>query len=143
MDSRTLLTTTLLAACCLAAQAQPAAVPAPPRLPQQAQPAAAPPAAPAQPAKAPSRAVVAPSVAAPGDVEPGEPQVRRIVVEDERARISELRVRGVTRRVVVDPKTGIRRSYEVIPNDPSRDPSPAVDSNRGAGGQRVWNVLDF
>jgi hypothetical protein len=49
----------------------------------------------------------------------------------------------VTRRIVVDPKTGIRRSYEVIPDDPSRDPSAAPDSNRGAGGKRVWNVLAF
>lgn len=95
----------------------------------------------ARPPAVPPTAAPAPAV--PADAQPGEPQVRRIVIEDERARISELRVRGVTRRIVIDPKTGIRRSYEVIPNDPSRDPSPAVDSNRGAGGQRVWNVLDF
>jgi hypothetical protein len=86
---------------------------------------------------------VAPAARAQNPAEAGEPQVRRIVVEDERARISELRVRGVTRRIVVDPKTGIRRSYEIIPDDPSRDPSAAPDSNRGAGGKRVWNVLAF
>jgi hypothetical protein len=72
-----------------------------------------------------------------------EPNVKHIVVEDDRARISELRVRGVTTRIVVDPKTGIKRSYEIIPNDPSRDPSAAPHSGRGGGGQRVWNVLDF
>lgn len=86
---------------------------------------------------------LAPAVRAQSPAEAGEPQVRRIVIEDDRARISELRVRGVTRRIVVDPKTGIRRSYEVIPDDPSRDPSAAPDSARGAGGKRVWNVLAF
>ena len=34
----------------------------------------------------------------------GEPQVKRVVSEDDSTRIDELRVRGITRRVVVQPK---------------------------------------
>jgi len=74
----------------------------------------------------------------------GEPQVKRVVIEDEGARIDELRVRGVTKRITVTPKTGGKVAYEIIPADPSRDePFSAKSGRSGASGQRVWNVLNF
>ena len=72
-----------------------------------------------------------------------EPRVEKIVVEDDNARIDELRVRGQTQRIVVKPKHSTMRSYEVITGDGSRDLSPGHGSTRGAAGQRVWNVLVF
>ncbi len=73
-----------------------------------------------------------------------EPQVKRIVIEDDGARIDELRVRGVTKRITVTPKTGGKVAYEIIPADPSRDePFSAKGGRNGASGQRVWNVLVF
>jgi hypothetical protein len=73
-----------------------------------------------------------------------EPHVKRIVIEDEGARIDELRVRGVTKRITVTPKTAGKVAYEIIPPDPSRDePFSAKSGSGGASGQRVWNVLNF
>jgi hypothetical protein len=73
-----------------------------------------------------------------------EPHVKRVVIEDDGARIDELRVRGVTKRITVMPKTGGKVAYEIIPADPSRDePFSAKSGSGGASGQRVWNVLNF
>jgi hypothetical protein len=71
-----------------------------------------------------------------------EPKVERIVVEDEKVRIEELRVRGQTQRVVVKPKNAAE--YEIVAPAQGRDPSQnRANGNPGAGGQRVWNVLKF
>lgn len=73
---------------------------------------------------------------------PPEPKVQRIVIEDEAVRIEELRVRGLTQRVVVKPKNAAE--YEIVPAAGGRDPSQnRANSQPGAGGQRVWNVLKF
>ena len=101
-------------------------------------------------------ALLATALAAPGVASAEEParpagdprvvpdaRVQRIVVEDDNARIDELRVRGQTQRIVVKPKHSTMRSYEVITGDGSRDLSPGHGSTRGAAGQRVWNVLVF
>jgi hypothetical protein len=73
-----------------------------------------------------------------------EPQIKRIVIEDEGARIDELRVRGVTKRITVTPKTGGKVAYEIIPADPSHDePFTARSGRSGASGQSVWHVLKF
>jgi hypothetical protein len=72
----------------------------------------------------------------------GEPQVKRVVIEDDGARIEELRVRGVTKRIVVTPKSGAK-AYEIIPLDASHDQQLGPKGGRGASGQRVWNVLNF
>ena len=72
-----------------------------------------------------------------------EPKVQRNVIEDEGSRIEELRVRGQLQRVVVTPKVGTRRSYEIITGDGSRDLSDGADASRGAAGKRVWHVLSF
>lgn len=79
--------------------------------------------------------------AAPGGA--AEPKVQRIVTEDDNARIEELRVRGQTQRIVVKPKRGNARQYEIVPADGARDLSDGPHSSRGAAGQRVWNVLSF
>jgi len=72
----------------------------------------------------------------------GEPAVRRTVIEDGRARIDEVRVRGQLQRVTVEPK-GRAPSYEIITGDGSHDLSDGTNTSRGAAGKRVWNVLRF
>lgn len=72
-----------------------------------------------------------------------EPKVQRSVVEDDNARIEELRVRGQTQRIVVRSKRGGGSTYEVIPGDAAREMSAGHGSTRGAAGQRVWNVMSF
>jgi hypothetical protein len=71
-----------------------------------------------------------------------EPQVQHIVVEDDGARIEELRVRGQTQRIVVKPKNA--REYEIVPSTSGRDPSQNRGGQQpGAAGQRVWNLFRF
>jgi hypothetical protein len=71
-----------------------------------------------------------------------EPKVQRTVVEDEGARIEELRVRGQVQRVVVKPKNAAE--YEIVAPPGGRDPSQnRANQQPGAGGQRVWNLLRF
>ena len=76
----------------------------------------------------------------------GEPAVQRTVLEDEGSRIEELRVRGQTRRILVQPKVGPKAGYEILTGDGLREP-PAGGGNaqasQGATGQRVWHVLSF
>ncbi len=74
---------------------------------------------------------------------PMEPKVERIVVEDDGVRIDELRVRGQTQRIVVQPKKGGVGPYEIVPAGNGRDMSYSAGSGRGAAGQRVWQVLNF
>jgi hypothetical protein len=71
-----------------------------------------------------------------------EPNVRETVIDDGRARIEELRVRGQVQRITVSPK-GLAPRYEIIVGDGSRDFSDGVNTSRGAAGKRVWNVLRF
>ena len=84
----------------------------------------------------------APATAAPAG-DSGEPKVQRIVVEDEGSRIEELRVRGNTQRIVVTPKVGTKRSYEIIAEDGSREMFDGANTSRGAAGKRVWHILSF
>jgi hypothetical protein len=72
-----------------------------------------------------------------------EPKVERLVIEDDGARIEELRVRGQVQRIVVSPKRGGRVAYEIVTGDGSRDLSAGANTSRGAAGQRVWHVLSF
>jgi hypothetical protein len=69
----------------------------------------------------------------------GEPVVQRVVTEDDGVRIEELRVRGQTRRIVVQSKLGNARAYEVLPANGGRD----LSQDKRAIGQRVWPVLSF
>lgn len=101
------------------------------------------PAAPAAPTLAPAATPAPPgSPAAPDKTEPGEPAVVRTVVEDDGARIDELKVRGQTKRITVTPKFG-GIAYEIIPPSDARDLSQGARGSNGAVGKRVWPVLSF
>lgn len=108
----------LLIACCAPAWAQ-----------QQQPPAQAP--APARPA----------AVAEPADR--SEPAVRHTIVEDDGSKIDELKVRGQVQHVVVTPKVGLTKPYEIITPQGGRDPFDGTGGARTAAGKRVWNVLKF
>lgn len=64
----------------------------------------------------------------------GEPQAQHIVSEDKQVRIEELRVRGETQRVVVQPKAASAPAYEIVVHDAG---------SKASSGQRVWNVFGF
>ena len=68
-----------------------------------------------------------------------EPEIKRTVVEDDKVRIEELRVRGQVQRIVVSPKASGVRPYEIVPPDPGRDAS----QNKGLSGQRLWQLFSF
>lgn len=87
---------------------------------------------------APAPAASAPTVRDRG----GDPAIRRSVIEDDQVRVEELRVRGQTERVVVQPKKG-GAPYEIITSTHGRDTGGSADGQRGAAGQRVWNVMGF
>ena len=72
-----------------------------------------------------------------------EPQVRATVIEDDGARVEELRVRGQVQQITVHTKGERGSTYHVVPADGARDMSPGPASGRGAAGQRVWTILRF
>ena len=72
-----------------------------------------------------------------------ESNVKFSVVEDEGSKIEELRVRGQVQRIVVTPKVGLKKSYEIITGDPSHLPADGTGGAPDATGKRVWNVLNF
>ena len=75
--------------------------------------------------------------------DPREPLVVRTVIDDGRAVIEELRVRGQLVKATVHPKDG-SPDYEIIVGDGSRELSTEGRNNsRGATGKRVWNVFTF
>lgn len=77
----------------------------------------------------------------PGDAK--EPNVRRTTVEDDNARIEELRVRGAVRSIKVTPKVGPKAPYEVVPVDAGRDPVEGPADSRSSTGKARWQVLQF
>jgi hypothetical protein len=94
-------------------------------------------------AAAPAPAAVAAAPApdeAPARRRVPEPNVQRIVSEDDNVRIDELRVRGQTREIVVQHKAVSGSRYEILPGEGGRDPSS--QDGRGAG-QRVWRLFSF
>jgi len=72
-----------------------------------------------------------------------EPEVKHTVIEDEGSKIDELRVRGRTQSVVVTPKVGTSKRYEILMSRSGRDPVDGTGGANSAVGKRVWNVLDF
>jgi len=94
------------------------------------------------PAASVSAAAIAASAADASGPAAGEPNVRRTVIQDQTARIDELRVRGQVTHITVDPK-GRAPAYEIITVDGSRDLSDGPSASRGAAGKRVWNVFRF
>jgi hypothetical protein len=75
--------------------------------------------------------------------EVGEPNVTHTVIEDDGSKIDELRIRGQLQHVVVTPKVGFRKPYEIIVNTSGRAPGNGVPGNTGADGKTVWSVLLF
>ena len=72
----------------------------------------------------------------------GEPVIRRTVIEDQQARIEELRVRGNLQKITVVPK-GRAPGYEVLTGDGFHATAEDPGTSRGSAGKRVWNVLRF
>jgi len=72
----------------------------------------------------------------------GEPNVKRTVIDDGRARIEELRVRGQLQKVTVAPKGGAP-GYEILLGDGAHMVADDPGTSRGSAGKRVWNVLRF
>ena len=99
--------------------------------------------APASPAAAAAAAASSPTRVEMSTRDPKEPVVQRTVIDDGRAVIEELRVRGQLVKATVHPKDG-SPDYEIIVGDGSRELSTEGRNNsRGATGKRVWNVLTF
>jgi hypothetical protein len=69
----------------------------------------------------------------------GEPQVRRIVTEDDMVRIDELRVRGITRKVTVQSKLPGAPAYEIGTTTDGGD----VAQDRRPAGRSLWQLLSF
>ena len=76
-------------------------------------------------------------------VDRAEPNVKHTVIEDEGAKIDELRVRGQLTQVVVTPKVGLTKPYEIIMSRSGREPVDGTGGTNSAVGKRVWNVLAF
>jgi hypothetical protein len=68
-----------------------------------------------------------------------EPEIKRTVVEDDKVRIEELRVRGQVQRITISPKASGVRSYEIVPADAGRDAS----QSKGLTGQSLWQLFSF
>jgi hypothetical protein len=75
--------------------------------------------------------------------ERGEPNVRHSVIEDKGSKIDELTVRGQVQHVVVTPKVGVTKPYEIVTAPTGQDPFDGTGGARTAAGKRVWNVLKF
>ncbi len=142
MNTRHRAHTALSSLCCtiflaVGGQAMAASVAPPPpdlsKLPAPPPPAASAPPDAVRPAPSPEPPVQA------GDS--NEPFVQETVIEDDGARIDELKVRGRSKRIVVKPKTG--PAYEIIPPGIGPDISQGARGNNGAVGKRVWPVLSF
>jgi len=73
----------------------------------------------------------------------GEPNVRRTVIDDRRARIEELRVRGQLQKVTVAPKGGAPGYEVLVGGEGEHATGTDPGTSRGSTGKRVWNVLRF
>jgi len=70
-------------------------------------------------------------------------RIERIRIEDDGARIDELRVGGETRSITVVPK-GNMPPYDILPASANRIPSAGERNGSSAsGGTRVWKIFGF
>ena len=70
-------------------------------------------------------------------------KIQRIRIEDDSARIDELRVGGQTQSITVQPKANVP-AYEFQPTDLGRSrPADHRDGLSSPGSQRVWNIMKF
>lgn len=72
-----------------------------------------------------------------------EPKVQHTVTEDGGSSIDELVVRGEVQHVVVTPKVGLTKPYEIIVQRGGREQLDGTGGATGAIGKRVWNVFAF
>ncbi len=104
--------------------------------------------APASPPAPASQATPAPTPA-PRTAEPQkfrdvpEGKVEQIVNEDDKVRIEETRVRGLTQKVVVKNKDSKAPEYEILLGDTGRDIPTRQGADRGNAGSRVWRIFNF
>ena len=114
-------------------------------LPARAQTAQAAPTAAAAPAAPGSASASRPSIAVDSDeqIERNEPNVKHILIEDQGSKIEELRVRGQTQHIVVTPKVGTNKAYEILVAPGGRDMTDGTGGPRNTTGRRVWSVLNF
>lgn len=68
-------------------------------------------------------------------------RIERIRVEDQSARVDELRVGGETKSITVQPKDSNLPAYEVQPANPGRD--GGLQGQDGTNGKRTWKALQF
>ena len=86
--------------------------------------------------------VVLPAEPATVDKDGKEPVVQRTVIDDGRAVIEDLRVRGQLVKVTGNPKDG-SPSYEIVVGESARDLPESRTHSGGTNGKRVWNVFRF
>jgi hypothetical protein len=107
----------------------------------QAAPAAATEAA-AAPAASPATGATPGATPGAAAARAAEPSSGTRVIEDDRVRIEETRVRGQLRSVTVRSKlTG--GDYEIIVGPGGRDPSQNAAQRADGAGQRAWSLLRF
>jgi hypothetical protein len=95
-------------------------------------------------AQAPQPAPLPPDTGTAADApDRNEPNVKHTVIEDEGSKIDELRVRGQVQHVIVTPKVGTHKSYEIIMNRSGRPTDDGTGGATGAAGKRVWSVMSF
>ena len=87
-------------------------------------------------AAAPAKSIVTATTAASA---PAKSKAHIVVIEDDNARIEEVRSRGTVSRVTVQSKLPGSRPYEIQVAPPGRDPS----QERGNAGRRAWSIFDF
>ncbi len=97
--------------------------------------------APAAAASAPAAAASrpAPNATSGPPQRGGEPQVQRTVTEGRSARIDELRVRGITQRVTVQPTLAGAPAYEIGSTTDGRDTS----QDRRTEGRSLFQLFAF
>ena len=71
-----------------------------------------------------------------------EQRIDRIHVEDNGAKVDEVRVGGQTKSITVQPK-GRAPEYEITPTDGARTPPAQRQGAESNTGPRVWNVMKF
>ena len=89
-------------------------------------------------AAAPAKSIVTATTATAASA-PAKSKAHIVVIEDDNARIEEVRSRGTVSRVTVQSKLPGSRPYEIQVAPPGRDPS----QERGTAGRRAWSIFDF
>jgi hypothetical protein len=69
-------------------------------------------------------------------------KIQNIHVEDNGAKVDEVRYGGQTQSITVQPKANVP-AYEVLPNDGGRERQGQAETGSSGIGARVWNLLKF